>query len=124
MEQKIKFERGDSVKFGKEWCKENHSKHLIGKTVMMTPQWFEYDNGLYCEEQECPGMLEEGSDEPESVYHLFGNEFENFMDCELVKGSESDKVAYQKIITDAQEVEAKAWEKFTAEEHDFSHIEG
>lgn len=101
MDQKINFERGDSVKFGMKWCKEHRSKHLIGKVVMMTPPWFECDNGLYCEDQECPGMMEEGSNEPDSIYHLFGNNFENFMDCELIKGTDEDKAAYQKIIKDA-----------------------
>lgn|GEM_PF-4807176 len=124
MKPKIQFERGDSVKFGKKWCKEHHSKHLIGKVVMMTPQYFEEDNGLYCSDTECPGMMEEGANEPDSIYHLFGNDFENFMDCELIKGTDEDKAAYQKIIKDAQEAEVKAWEDFTTVEHDLSHIEG
>ena len=112
---KIIFERGDSVKFGNKWCKAHNSEHLIGKTIMMTPQYFEYDNGLYVEDQECPGMLEEGSEDPDSIYHLFGNEFENFMDCELVKGTDEDKATYRKIIDDKIAEEDRYWSQMAAD---------
>jgi Zn-finger protein len=82
---------------------------LINKTVMMTPQWFEEDNGLYCYETECPGMWFERSKEADSIYHLFGTQFENFMDCTLIKGTGEDKATYKKIIQDTAEAEAKAW---------------
>ncbi|WP_438498047.1 hypothetical protein [Paenibacillus sp. IHBB 3054] len=111
MDQNIKFEPGDSVKFGEQWCKDHNSEHLKGKIIMMTPQWFEYDDDFGGGLQQCAGMLEEGSEEPDSIYHLFGNNFEYFSDCELIKGSEEDKVAYNKIIKDAEEAQAKMWEE-------------
>lgn len=110
----VDFVRGDSVKFGEKWCKAHNSEHLIGKTVLMTPQWFEYDDDLGGGTSECPGMFEEGSDESDSIYHLFGNNFEDFMDCELIKGSDVDKAAYMKIIDDIHKAEAEAWERFEA----------
>jgi hypothetical protein len=107
----MKIERGDSVKFGKKWCKNNRRKDLVNKVVRFTPQWFETDNGLYCDDIECPGIWDEVNDEAESIFHLFGNHFEKFMDCELFKGTEDDKVAYQKIIQNKAEVESKYWEQ-------------
>ncbi|MCP1306412.1 hypothetical protein [Paenibacillus tyrfis] len=114
MEQKIQFSRGDSVKFGQEWCKEHRCEHLSGKTIMMTPQWFEYDDDFGGGYQECPGMIVEDGQEPDSIYHLFGNDFENFMDCEHIKGTDEDKAAYMKIIKEAEEAEAKAWDSFAS----------
>ena len=116
----MKFESGDSVKFGKKWCKEHNSEHLVGKTIMMTPQWFEEDNGLYCYESECPGILAEGSDYPESIYHLFGNNFEWFMDCELVKGTEEDKKRYESIRQERFKAKSEYYEKMA---HDFENID-
>ena len=94
----FKFERGDSIEFGEKYCKEHGYEYLTGKTIMMTPQYFEDDNGLYCYQVECAGIYDEVNEEPMSVYHLFGNDFENFMDCELVRGTEEDKDKYQNIL--------------------------
>lgn len=110
----IHFERGDSIKFGKEWCAKNDSPHLIDKVVLMTPQYFEVDNGLYCHEVECPGMVVIEGDEPDSIYNLFGNNFEHFMDCVLIKGTDEDKAFYQKIIDDQIKAEEEAWNRFEA----------
>lgn len=105
----MNIERGDSIKFGEQWCKVNGSESLIGKTIKLTPQYFEEDNGLYTYETECPGIYDEVNDEANSIYHLFGNNFENFMDCELIKGNEEDKKAYQKFIQDQYDEENKYW---------------
>jgi hypothetical protein len=121
---KVQFERGDSVKFGEKWCNEHNCDHLIGKTVMMTPQWFDYDDDHGGGVDECPGMVVIDGEDPQSIFHLFGNDFENFMDCEHIKGTDDDKVAYKKIIEEVHEAEAKAWESFaSSSEYDFGHIE-
>lgn len=110
----MKIERGDSIKFGKKWCKAHKSNDLINKVVKLTPQWFEEDNGLYCYETECPGIWDEENQEADSIYHLFGNNLEDFMDCELIKGTKEDIAAYQKIIEDRADAEAKNWERMAA----------
>lgn len=110
----MNIERGDSVKFGEKWCKEHGRKDLINKVIKFTPQWFEDDNGLYSFETECPGIYDEENQEAYSIYHLFGNYFENFMDCELIKGTIKDKKEYEKIIQDKNEAEAKRWEEFVS----------
>lgn len=108
----MNIERGDTVKFGVEWCKVYRSEHLINKTVKLTPQWFEDDNGLYTYDVECPGIYDEENQEAESIYHLFGNDFENFMDCELIKGTVADIEEYEKIIKDQRDAEAMQWEEY------------
>ena len=110
----MNIERGDSVKFGAEWCKTYRREDLIGKIVKFTPQWFEYDIGLYTVDEECPGIDNGENAEPDSIYHLFGNNFENLMDCELIKGSDEDKAEYEKIIKDINDAEAKYWEAYVA----------
>ena len=105
----MNFERGDSVKFGGKWCKEYRRDDLLNQVVKFTPQWFEVDNGLYTYETECPGIYDVESQEADSIYHLFGNNFENFMDCELIKGTVADKEAYQKIIQDQRDAAATHW---------------
>lgn len=86
---------------------KNGREELIGKTLRLEPQWFEMDNGLYCYWQVCPGLpaMDEDEDEmPDSIYHLFGNEFEGFLDCTLIKGTEVDYEAYrQKCESEGRE---------------------
>lgn len=108
----MNIERGDSVKFGVEYCKTYGREELIGSIVKFTPQWFEEDNGLFVYQEECPGIDNGENTEPDSIYHLFGNEFENFMDCVLIKGSDEDKLEYEKIIKDFNDAEAKCWDDY------------
>ena len=114
----INFENGDSIKFGDQYCKEFRREELRGKTIMMTPQYFEDDNGLYVYTVECAGMWDEENQEADSIYHLFGNDFEWFMDCKLIKGTEEDKQKYQSIIDEHNErleKEAEGWLEFAKE---------
>lgn len=108
------IERGDSVKFGEKWCREYKREELVNKVVKLTPQWFEEDNGLYTYSTECPGIYNEEDEEADSIYHLFGNKFERFMDCELIKGTAEDVAEYQRIIQAKNDEEEKSWEDFAA----------
>lgn len=114
----MNIERGDSIKFGEIYCKEYNREDLFGKIVKLTPQYFENDNGLYVSTTECPGIYDEANDEPESIYHLFGNNLENIMDCQLIKGTIKDKEEYEKIIQDQIDTEAKLWEEFCKDQID------
>ncbi|KOS61518.1 hypothetical protein FJQ98_16205 [Lysinibacillus agricola] len=114
----FKFECGDSIKFGEEYCKEFEREDLISKTIMMTPQYFEEDNGIYVYTSTYAGIYDKENKEAHSIYHLFGNDFEYFMDCELVKGSNEDKKKYEEIINLHNKVledEAARWIEFTSE---------
>lgn len=115
----VDFEYGDSIKFGEKYCKKYGCEDLIAKTIMMTPQYFEEDNGLYVYTSECAGIYDEEKEEAESIYHLFGNNFEYFMDCELIKGTNENKKKYRDIIdlhNKALEDEADSWLKFVQEQ--------
>ena len=46
--------------------------------------FFEEDNGLYTQTISTPSIWNKDSKEFDSIYHLFGNEFEYFMDCKIV----------------------------------------
>lgn len=112
----MKIERGDSILFGEAWCKENNRQDLMGKTVKLTPQYFDEDNGLYAYESECPGIcMDEEGDEAESIYHLFGNKFEGFMDCQLIKGTEEDKFEYGQVLRQKLEEEERRWKDWADE---------
>lgn len=86
----MKFKEGDSVQFGREYCEYTGKEYLLGQTVMLRYQYFEYDNGLYTEDQSCLGIYNEEDEEADSIYHLFGNKLDGFMDCKLIEASESD----------------------------------
>lgn len=109
----MNIERGDSVKFGEKWCKEHGRQNLINQVIKFTPQWFENDNGLYSFQTECPGIFNEECEEPESIYHLFGNTFEKFMDCQLIKGTFEDQEEYAKIIEADNNTEAESWNAYS-----------
>lgn len=111
----MEIERGDSIKFGEKWCKKYKRKDLINKVIKLTPQWFEIDSGLYCYEKECPGIRNKKEQESDSIYHLFGNKLEDFMDCQLIKGTEADRLGYQKIIQDKINDDMKYWEQMAEE---------
>jgi Zn-finger protein len=117
----ISIESGDSVKFGRKWCKRNGCKDLIGKTVMFTPQFFEDDNGLYSYETECPGIWDEKNEVAESIYHLFGNNLESLMDCVLIKGTQEDRDLIAKIRKENADKEAEYWNGYVDHIMEVSH---
>jgi|GEM_PF-6034773 len=76
---------------------------------MMTPQYFEYENGLYVADQEDPSIYDEEEEESHSIYHLFENEFESYMDSELIKTTAENMAHIASIRTEEQrEIEAEA----------------
>ena len=86
----LKLKSGDKIKFGKKYCRKTGRKDLLGKSIMLTPQYFDEYNGLYCYQSECPGIWNESENEADSIYHLFGNSLEDFLDCELIPAIEED----------------------------------
>lgn len=88
----LKVDYGDRVAFGDLWCEYKGFDEFVGKTYTMVPVMFECDNGLYAYYVTYPGIrIEEydvfDEDGSFSVYHLFGNDFEDMMDCSVVKAS-------------------------------------
>jgi hypothetical protein len=82
MSLKSKLVVGAQIKLGADYCKNRACK--AGDIITLVEGTFEYDNGLYDEYTSCPAVWDERTKEFDSIYHLFGNELEDFADCEIV----------------------------------------
>ncbi|AIJ37098.1 hypothetical protein ACKUCE_11840 [Flavobacterium psychrophilum] len=73
---------GVKIRFGKEYAKEHYARE--GEIITLVDGEFENDNGLYTNMEHAPSVWNEYAEEFDSIYHLFGNDFENFLDCTIV----------------------------------------
>jgi hypothetical protein len=78
----LKLEIGTKIKIGDKYAEKYGFDK--GEVITLTEGYFEHDNGLYTETQSCPAIWNEDQNEFDSVFHLFGNDLENFMDCDVV----------------------------------------
>lgn len=72
---------GAKIKIGKQYADKVGGLDK-GEIITLVEGHFEYDNGLYTEDQTAPAIW--NGDDFDSIYHLFGNNLEDFMDCEVV----------------------------------------
>lgn len=84
---KLNLKVGSQIKIGKKYAKEIGGLKA-GEVIILIQGYFEYDNGLYCEERTAPSIWREADKDFDSIYHLFGNSLENFMDCEVLMPNE------------------------------------
>lgn len=80
---------GAKVKIGKQYASEYGFNE--GEIIELVEGSFEYDNGLYISSQYAPAIWDDTQKDFDSIYHLFGNDFEHFLDCEIVTISEPTK---------------------------------
>ena len=73
---------GAKIKIGKQYAEEFGFDE--GEVITLVDGSFEHDNGLYTETESCPAIWCDVQKDFDSIYHLFGNNFENFLDCEVV----------------------------------------
>lgn len=73
---------GTKIKIGKACAEKSGFKE--GEVIELVDGEFEYDNGLYTENQHCPAIWAETRKEFDSIYHLFGNDLEDFLDSEII----------------------------------------
>jgi hypothetical protein len=73
---------GCKIKIGKEYAHEYGFDE--GEIIELVEGSFEHENGLYTETVSCPAIWSEEQGDFDSIYHLFGNGFEYFMDNEIV----------------------------------------
>lgn len=73
---------GAKIKLGSQYCKECGGTE--GDIITLVKGEFEHDNGLYTSTQFSPAIWNEKQREFDSIYHLFGNDFEYFFDCEII----------------------------------------
>jgi len=82
LEEKLKV--GTKIKIGPKYGKHTGC-YDGGEIIELVEGYFEYDNGLYTETQTAPSIYSSSDEDYESIYHLFGNELEYFMDCEIIE---------------------------------------
>lgn len=78
---------GAKIKIGQKYSEFVGGSLKAGEVIELIEGYFDYDNGLYSTTQTAPSILEDHPDEYSSIYHLFGNDLEDFMDCEVVSTS-------------------------------------
>lgn len=79
----LNLEVGDQIRIGKEYAKKIGGLKS-GETITLIKGYFEHDNGLYTDTIECPSIWNEDEEDFDSIFHLFGNNLEKFMDCEIL----------------------------------------
>lgn len=81
---------GASIKIGKHYAEEVGG-FKVGEVVTLIEGHFDFDNGLYTVGQTAPSVWNEDAKEFDSIYHLFGNDLEDFFDCEIIKPSADEQ---------------------------------
>lgn len=81
----LNLQVGDKIKIGKKYSKHCNGVFKPGEIIILITGEFDYENGLYNETQYAPSIWDEDQQDYESIYHLFGNDLEDFMDCEVIK---------------------------------------
>lgn len=77
-----KLKVGAKIKIGRKYADEYGFEE--GQVVELVEGVFEYDNGLYVEDRTAPAIWDENRKEFDSIYHLFGNNLEDFLDCKVI----------------------------------------
>ena len=74
---------GTKVKFGKKYAEQHYATE--GEIITLVNGEFECENGLYSYIDTCPAIWNEYANEFDSIYHLFGNNFEYWLDNTIVE---------------------------------------
>jgi len=72
---------GTRIKIGEKYAAEI-GRFDSGEEIELIEGYFERYNGLY-DVQETAPSIHNGLDY-DSIYHLFGNDLEDFMDCQII----------------------------------------
>lgn len=78
---------GTKIRIGEQYA-QKIGGYIAGDVIELVEGYFDYDNGLYCETQTAPAVWCEAQHDYDSIYHLFGNDLENFMDCKIEGGKQ------------------------------------
>ena len=73
---------GAKIKLGKQYCAGMPEGSEA--VITLVNGEFDCDNGLYGRIETAPAIWSEEQEEFDSIYHLFGNELDGFLDCEVV----------------------------------------
>lgn len=73
---------GTKIRIGRESSKDCGIPE--GEVIELIEGYFENDNGLYTTTETCPAIWNERQKDFDSIYHLFGNDLEYFVDSEII----------------------------------------
>lgn len=74
---------GAKIVIGSLYASEHFCK--AGEVLTLVQGYFERDNGLYTETDTCPAVWDDDAKDFDSIYHLFGNDLEDFLDCQIIE---------------------------------------
>ncbi len=80
----LNLEVGTKIKIGEKYNASVYNTFKKDEVITLVKGEFDCDNGLYETIEEAPSIWNEQQKEFDSIFHLFGNDLENFMDCEVV----------------------------------------
>ena len=69
---------GTKIKIGRKYADEQGFKE--GEIITLVNGTFEIDKGI----EHAPSVWSESQKDFDSIYHLFGNDFEYFLDCVII----------------------------------------
>lgn len=75
---------GTKIKIGKDYSEHCHNSLKEGQVIELINGSFECENGLYSYIEDAPSIWNEKQKDFDSIYHLFGNDLDDFMDCEIL----------------------------------------
>lgn len=81
----INLKIGDKIKIGKKYSIFSNNQFKPGEIIILIDGEFDEYNGLYTETLHAPSIWDEEQQEFDSIFHLFGNDLEDFLDCEVIK---------------------------------------
>jgi len=84
---------GAKIRIGEKYAEHlgDHNGLKANEVIDLVEGQFEVDNGLYTFYEYAPSIKSRIDCEYESIYHLFGNDLETFMDCEVLKLNSKEK---------------------------------
>ncbi|SEC45272.1 hypothetical protein SAMN04489761_3033 [Tenacibaculum sp. MAR_2009_124] len=75
---------GAKIKIGKKYNNSVYGRFKKDEVITLMNGYFECENGLYSTIEEAPSIPDVDGDDFDSIYHLFGNDFENFLDNQIL----------------------------------------
>ena len=73
---------GTKIKIGRKYADEQGFKE--GEIITLVNGTFKIDKGTCYIIEHAPSVWSESQKDFDSIYHLFGNDFENFLDCVII----------------------------------------
>jgi len=74
---------GDKIKIGKKCADKIGFKE--NEIIILIEGFFYVYNGLYDDTQIAPAIVSDDGNDYDSIFHLFGNDLEDFLDSEIIK---------------------------------------